>query len=398
MNRNALVNYYRKASFVLKIIRYLLTLIFIFFLISCTLIFRKDITVENIQLLAKYVSLGGGSSRHYEESIPINASDGADIFMLRDNIAVADKTGISLYDLSGDKLFNYRFSYSKHATVNDSHNILVYDIKGNEISIFNSFSRVFSQKYPYSVRCADINEKGFAVITGEKGYRSALIVYNDNFKEQFRWLSEDNYLTSISLSPDGKKVAVATAKSEDGIYKCGIRIFDIKEEEPCAVSGYFDELPIYISYSSDGENLYAVTDSGIIFCNSELKKTNYRKFNQSKIDSYHICDDVIVLCEVNNLSESSMTVTAFDNLGEKKFEFNVNDKVCDTVVKNDFAFVLGNDCVYKYKIHDNGTCTLVAYATISKPFGTVLCDSEGNCYIAGKSEIVRVDFTEKEEI
>lgn len=392
MNSNKTGNYYHKSSFALKISRYLVILLFIIFLISCTLIYRNDITVENIQFLAKYITLNDGSSHYYKDEFPISASKSSDIFMLRDNVAIVDKSGIALYELSGSKLFNYSYSYSSPACVRDTHNILIHDIKGNELSIFNSFSRVFSQKYPYSVKCADINEKGFAVITGEKGYRSALIVYNDSFKEQFRWLSEENYLSAIALSPSGNTVAVSAVKSENGLYNCCVKIFDISKEDPVYTSTEFDELPLNIKYSEDGKNLYVITDSGIHFYDLKLNEISYYKFNQSKIEKYYTHEDMILLCELNNLSGNSVTVIALDFNGNKLFEFNINDTIHDIALGSSKIFALGTDCIYKYEYDSDKSCKLESYITLNEQYNSILCDSEENCYVTNESSVIKVNF------
>jgi len=393
---NKIGNYYQKSSFCLKLARYIIVLTFIVFLISCILIYRNDITVENIQFLAKYITLNDGSSNYYKDEFQINATDDSDIFMLRDNVVVSDKNGIDLYELSGTKLFNYDFSYSSPAVATDTHNILVYDIEGNELSIFNSFSRVFSQKFPFSVRCADINEKGFSIITNEKGYRSALVVYNSNFKETFRWLSEENYLSALSLSPNGKNVAVSTVTAEKGAYKSAVKIFDITKEEPEYVSKEFDELPLVVSYSEDGKHIYVITDGGIHFYDSKLNETRFIKFNQSKIENYFTYKDMLILTEKNNLSGNSMTLTALSADGTQLFDVDVNDEIYDIAIGRDKIFTLGNDCVYMYS-YSSKECKLISAKTVNTRYNSILTDSEQNCYLANNSTIVKLDFNIKEQ-
>ncbi len=396
MDNKTIGNYYKKSAFSVKLLRYAVILVFIVFLISCTLIYRNDITVENIQFLAKYITLGGGSSRYYDEEFSINAYDDSQIFMLRDNVAIVNNTGVALHELSGNKLFNYSYSYSTPAFVSDEHNILIYDIDGSEISIFNSFSRVYSQKYPYSVRCADINDNGFAIITSEKGFRSALVIYNSNYDEIFRWLSEENYLSALSLSPNGRNAAVSTVKSDNGAYKCTIRVFNTSKEEPEYTSKEFDELPIYLSYSENGKNIYCITDSAIRFYNSDLTEIAVHKFNQSKICDFYTSDDMLFITESNNLSGNSVTVTGFNTVGEVIVSINVADEVHDTAIVNNKIFALGSDCVYRYEFADGNKGNQTGYKMLTEQYNSILCDSDENCYLANNSEVIKVDFTDIE--
>ncbi len=396
MDNKTIGNYYKKSAFTVKLLRYAVILIFIVFLISCTLIYRNDITVENIQFLTKYITLGGGSSRYYDHEFSINAFDDSQVFMLRDNLAIVNNTGIALHELSGNKLFNYSYSYSTPAYVSDEHNILIYDIDGNEISIFNSFSRVYSQKYPYSVRCADINENGFAVITGEKGYRSALIVYNNNYDEVFKWLSEENYMSALSLSSNGRNAAVATVRSNNGAYKCSIRIFSTSKETPEFISKEFDELPVYLSYSENGKYIYCITDSTIRFYNSDLTELSVHKFNQSKINNFYSSGDMIFITESNNLSGNSVTLTGFNIKGEEIVSINVSDKVHDVSIVNDKIFTLGNDCVYRYEVSETSKGKQTGYKMLTEQYNNILCDSDENCYLANNSSVAKINFTDIE--
>lgn len=397
MDNKSLGSYYKKSAFALKLLRYAVILIFIIFLISCTLIYRNDITVENIQFLAKYITLGGGSSRYYDSEFSINAYDDSEIFMLRDNVAIVGNTGIALHELSGNKLFNYTYSYSTPAFVSDDHNILVYDIDGNELSIFNSFSRVYSQKYPYSVKCADINEKGFAVITSDRGYRSALIIYNSSFDEIYRWLSEENYLSALSLSPNGRNAAVATVRSDGGAYKCGIRVLNTSKEEPEYISEEFDELPVFLRYSQNGRQLYAITDSAIHFYNSDLTEITQHKFNQSKINNFYTYEDLVFITESNNLSGNSVTLTGFDTSGNEVVSINISDEVHDVAIVNDKIYTLGNDCVYRYTFGEQNKGSSDGYVMLTEQYNSILCDSDENCYFASNSSVVKAEFNETEE-
>ena len=146
MNNTEPEKYYQKAALAVKITRYIATFLFIVFVLSCIFIFRSDITVENIQYLMKYADFYDNTEVPDSAEISVNADSESHVFMLRDNLAVVSRSGIGLYEFSGKKLFNYSLAYSDPGVSSDGRDILVYDITGNEISIFNSFSRVYSQK------------------------------------------------------------------------------------------------------------------------------------------------------------------------------------------------------------------------------------------------------------
>jgi len=389
---NKISNYYQNSSFAVKMVRYFVTLLFILFLLSCILIFRTDITIENIQLLSKYLSLTEYASHTYEDEFPITASDSSDITMLRNNLAIVGNNNISLYELSGQKLFSYNYSYSSPAFDRDEHNILVYDIQGSELTIFNSFSRVYSQKFPYSVKCADINSSGFAVVSNEKTYRSALLVYNDNYKEVFRWLSADNYITSIALSENGRNVAACTTASLDGSYNSSVKIFSINSTDATHSVSIGDELPVSIGYSSDGSTVYVITDSSIRFYSTSLDELSVYKFNQSKIDRFFENENLLILTERNNLSGNSMSLIGLDKNGNEIFNLNVRDEICDIAIGKNKFFALGEHSIFEFSIQEDGSYAQSGIRGIDEKYTSVVCDTSDNCYICTNSSVTQITF------
>ena len=163
------------------------------------------------------------------------------------------------------------------------------------------------------------------------------------------------------------------------------------------MSDSFDELPIYISYSQNGKDIYVITDSNIKFYTSKLDfKTSY-KFNQSKIENYYTHADMILLTELNNLSGNSTKLLAFDTSGNKLFDFNINDSVTDISIGKQHIYALGNDGVYSYGFDSDYKYEFQGTAPINERYNSILCDSEENCYIVSDTKVVRVNFSNNGE-
>lgn len=393
INNSMMGNYYSRFAFITKIIRYFCTLAFILFLLSCILIFRNDITIENIQLITKHITFGAGSSAAYTDEFPISANESSEVFMVRDNLAVVDKSGISLYELSGQKLFNFRYAYSTPAAVSDKHHTLVYDINGDEIAIYNSFSRVYTEKFPYSVRCADINENGFAVVSNAKTYRSSVYVYNSDYNKRiFEYYSADNYITSLALSQKARELAISCVSSDDGSFDSSIKLFDVRSQNPTHTFELPGEMPVKIGYSSDEENIFAITDSNIHFFTSKLKNIKSYKFNQSKTDFYRIKNDIIVLTEKNNLSGNSMKVIGFKTDGSELFSLDVNDELYDLAIGNDKMFALGKHSVFEFSKDDDGKYRQTGVRAVDTKYNHIVTDTKDNCYITNSSSCIKITF------
>ena len=391
-------NYYKKSSFSLRIARYVVTFLFIIFIISCILVFRSDVTVDNIQLLSKFISLDDGSSLFYTEEFSVTATDEAECFMLRDNLGILNGSNFSLYYLSGQKLFSYDLSYSSPAAAFNDHNILCYDVGGNNASIFNSFSKLKSFEFEFPILSAYITKDHLAVATSDDTHKSAVIVYEylnstGDYEEIFRLYSSEKYVTNVCLTDDGDKLLVCSSSSKSGSFDCSISIYDVYSDSASPVHSVkiTNELPIKAQFSNDADDIFAVTDSGVIFFDENLSETSSHRFNQSKTEAFYIGNDLIVLTERNNLSGNSMLLTGLSKDGDVVFSINTSDEIRDVAFAKDKIFALGDDGVYEYS-KTSGEYKLTNSSPLASRYNSIVSDKSGNCYIISNSYVKRIDF------
>jgi len=396
-NKPNLSKYYSRAANFVKLTRFAVILVFIFFLLSCILVFRDDITLDNVQYLMKYADFYDSSLAADNAEISISADSESHMLTIRDNLAVVSRSGIGLYEFSGHKLFNYAFSYSSPAAVHDDRNILVYDIKGTGLSIFNSFSRIFTQEYPYGVKTACINPAGFAVVTGESSYRSVAIAYNGKYEEIFRWECADRYITSIDLSEDASKLLCSAVNSSDGVYDTQVVIYDTHSGKVLFEKSITDELALKVSFSKDDDSIFVLTDSMMYFLNSSLEEKSSYKYNQSKCEDFFVNDEMIVITESNNLSGNSMEIIGFDYSGNKLFSENADSKVTDVSIGKEHIFALSPQCVYVYSINENMSLSLKDKILTNTNYTYILSDSSERFVLANTKKAVRFSSDSEEK-
>ncbi len=390
--------YYQNSAFILKVFKYISILLFVIFLISCVVIFRKDITIENIQLLAKFINFDGSSS-NYTDEFTVTAGEDSDIIMLRDNLGIINHNNIGLYDLSGQKLFNYNFSYSTPSVDYDEHSIIVHDIDGNEMSIFNSFSKIKSFKYSGSVLSADVDGDYFAVITKDDAYYAILKVYKYDYQERdyidiFTLKSSSSYLTSVGISGNGRYVIVSTADADEGKYNCYVNIYNTASNDITPLYSYCigNELPFEVGFDSHSSSVYAITDSAVHFFDSKLNLTNTYKFNQSKVENYYESDDLLILTEKNNLSGNSVMLIGFSKQGENIFNINVGDEIYDVSIGKKKIFALGKYKVYEFSPDDDKVYSQTNEQALSSKYFSIVCDTDDNCYVVNDSYVTKIKF------
>lgn len=397
MNENKrLFEYFSKSSFYIKIAKFAAIILMLVFSISCIISFRKDINIENIQLLSRFISLDGSSS-HYTDEFPVTVKEDSDVIMLRDNVAVISNGNISLHDLSGRKLFSYNYSMSSPAVSCDDHYILVYDIGGSEATVFNSFSKIKTFKFDFPIYSADIKNDHIAVVTGNDLSRTILYVYKFDNKEKdyvLRYSKQfDRFINSVSLAENGKQAFVSTISSLNGKYDCLLSVFDTDSTSSSPILSYpsESELPVKVSISKNGAELYAVTDSSLMFFGKNLQNINTYHYNQNKISGYYSNNSLIVLTERNNLAGNSMKLTVLSSDGTKVRDFTVSDEIYDVSIGKNFVYALGKNSVYRYAVATDNI-EQDSTSPIDVKYHSVVCDTQDNCYLVSFTLVSKVTF------
>ena len=389
--------YYHRSAHLLRLAKYASVVALVLFLISCIVIFKKDITIQNIQLLAKFISFDS-SSEEYDDEFTTTANSGSEIFMLRNNLGVVNKNNISLYDLSGQKLFSYNFSLSIPSVVHDSHNIIVHDIGGNSLTVFNSFSKLKDFKFSGEVLSSDIVENFFCVVTRDETFTSVLKVFEYSYHERDYLekftLKSSNHITSCAISHNGRYVAVSGTDSKDGNFTSYLHVYDTSSSSATPTHSFdlSNELPIKIGINAANSKYYAITDSSVHFLSAKPDENTFYKFNQSKVDKFYESDEMIIITEKNNLSGNSVLLTALSKSGESLFEINVPDVIYDISIGKNKVFALGKSKVYEISKDKDEIYSIFRTCDIKAKHFAIVSDTDDNCYIHNDSYISKVTF------
>lgn len=390
-----LFEYFSKSAFYIKISKFAAIILFLIFSISCVIIFRNDITVENIQLLTKFITLDGSSS-HYSDEFSVTVKEESDVIMLRDNVAIINNNNISLHDLSGRKLFSYNYSMTSPAVSHDDHYILIYDIGEKEACVFNSFSKIKTFKFDFPIYSADIRGDYVAFVTGNDLSRSSLSVYKFDNREKDYVLNYnklfDKFINNASLSDNGKNVLVSSVSSNNGKYDCNIMIFDCQSDSSTPSETYSTvELPIKTYFNSNASNALSVTDSSVHFFDKNLDVNNSYLFNQSKVSSFYFDNNYLVISEKNNLAGNSNKITIFSSEGNTVRTINIPDEIYDITIGHKYIYALGKEGVYRYSVLENNKSDDTVFP-IEARYHSIICDTADNCYLVGYTLISKVNF------
>ena len=327
---------FRTAKFVILIVLFAL-------LLTGLVAFRDEITLENVRYLIKYLNFGSESTG--EVSPIVYDADSSNRFeVYRGDLAVVNPSGLTLYEQSGKVALTDSFRMSNPTiSVGDKY-LLVYDLGGYNLRVYNSFSLLFEKNFNI-IRCADINNNGFfSVATSEKGYHSAVITYNSDFKEISRSLFSDKFTADLSLS-DGGNLTVATLRTTDSgtLTSDFVTVRTGTDDESRTVTRE-DEMPLLVG-NAGNRTAFVLTDR-TLYAVSGDKVNGERDLSEKQVEKCVFGDGVCAVTENELLVGVNLSLTIYDETLTPLLTRRFSTPVQDLAAEGKKVFVLTRDMLY----------------------------------------------------
>lgn len=331
--------YYHKLTFRVSVLKYILAAFTIGFILFCFTQYRSEITIENFRYMLKFfdfttdsASAGGQIALDLDRNFVAKG--------LRNNIAVADKSGLSIYDYSGKRLFHSSFRTDNTALATSSKYVYAYDIGGNTVKIFNTYSETKSFDYDYPVIGLTNNAAGaFGVITSAPDYKSAVIVYNKEFQQIFTRYFGESYVVSLAINRQGNKVAMLINSVTGGDYLCELLEFDLEQEEPLNKLKFIGEMPLKLQYCYDG-TLMILTSKALRMYDTSFNQKNEMFFGENTPSSYYFTDDYAIMTYIVGSVRGTSRVDIYKNDGTLARSVELDEGIVEIVSDKDKAYVL----------------------------------------------------------
>lgn len=217
---------------------------------------------RNISMIVS--DIAAGFTRGDGFPIEIDGSTVRDAEIVGGALALITDTGVLAYNKSGGEIKNELHEYGSAAWDVVGNRLLAYDVGGLGLRLDSKSTNAFKKKYDEKIITADYSKSGrFAVITETSRRLCELKVYSKDETEIFKWGSSDNYATALSLSPNGKFVAVAAVNVEGAELSSKIIAFSVADGKELFRYSIGDRLVLSMEYLADGR-ISLITDSAAI--------------------------------------------------------------------------------------------------------------------------------------
>ncbi len=198
-----------------------------------------------------------------------DAKSDYDYSIYGDGILYANSQSVKMYTNEGSYESEVLFGAHNPYVDTCGDYAVLCDINSSKIALLKDKNNIGQIELKQPVVFAKVNSKGdVAAVTSEKGYKSAVYIYDKKGNEKYIWHSGSGYITDIELSENGKSFVVLAINSENEKINSIITWFDINKEQPYGQV----IIPDCFAYRlvSDGDDAFVIANSGIY-------KTDYKE-------------------------------------------------------------------------------------------------------------------------
>lgn len=334
--------YYSSVSFGYRIAKYISIVLLVVFVIFSFTFLRKDITLENLRYLLKFISFTNTETSITAPKISYASGDPNRLDLFIGDLCTLSPSGYALYDSQGNQIMSEQINYASPVLKTNARFALCYDLDGSEFTILNTFTLLYEGTSEFPITDATIADDGsFAIASSSREYRTAITLYNSDFEAISRVYKND-HLMALEYMPDASKVAVMTAGAENGEFYTKIELVVPGETSPTS-SAVIDGLGYSLYYLTDG--IAVVTDEGVCFFDGEL---NLRASTQhtTQLAMTDASDKYLVVVYSDGVIGKSYTMRVFDVNGRIAYEGEFSGKLVgtDSDDSGDYIFILtGNE-------------------------------------------------------
>lgn len=367
--------YYSSVSLGYRIAKYISIVVLVVFVIFSFTFLRKDITLENLRYVLKFISFTNTETSITAPKINYASGDPNRLDLFIGDLCTLSPSGYALYDSQGNQIMSEPIHYSSPVLKTSDRFALCFDLDGSEYTILNTFTLLHEGTSEYPITDAAITDGGsFAIASSSREYRTAVTVFNSDF-EPISKIYKNDHLMAIEFTPDASKLAVMTAGAENGEFYTKIE-FIIPGQTEVLYSAALDGLGYSLYYLDDG--IAVVTDESVHFFDNEL---NLRSSVNHTTQLAMTDASGKYLCAVysDGVIGKSYELRVFDANGRVSYEGNFEGKLVgvDSDESGDYIFILTGN-------------TLSRINLINKKIGTITVESDAIGLLVSSKENVLV--------
>ncbi len=285
---------------------------------------------------------------------PITIVQGATVKNLDGNVLLYSKDGASCMDSRGNAVWNRTYEMQTPMISICGQMMAIGDYNGRSVYVMDKYGEkgVVNTNLPLRALC--VSENGVVATILDDADITRIYVYdgNENTEKPIinakATMDKSGYPVSVSLSPNGKLMAISYLYVDSGNMKSSVAFYNFgevgKNETDNYVSGYdyLDTIVPYVQFM-DNETAFAVSDDRIVFFSGIEKPTSIASnLLDGEVQSIHYSEDYVGLVFNDQSGEAAFRVDVYDKTGNKIHSQLFDIEYADIIFSKD-QIIIYND-------------------------------------------------------
>ena len=273
-------------------------------------------------------------------SYPTNVSQ--DFTLYRQGLAVAGNTSVTVFTATGRQTVSRNVQYQNPVAVGTGKYLLVYELEGNQYSLYNSYTQIHTGKSSAPIRCATMSPCGmYAVVTESEQYSSVVELYSSDFELMGRY-SYPDYVTDVAIDDKGNHLAVLVSRVQDGAFLTELKIYQPKSDQIYSQLELGNGLGLQCGFTDSG-HLSVLCGDGVYYVSVRGKLLMEMPFEGQTLTAFDMTSQgcVAVLKKSGNILDHSVIV--FDKSGKEIYRGELKQNVQSVAMGDKEFFVMNPD-------------------------------------------------------
>lgn len=261
---------------------------------------------------------------------------------------VLTDTNLSAFSNSGKDIFTYSHGFEKAVLKSSETRALIFSQGGTTLKIYNLSDNIKEYKTDKPIINADIARNGnYAVATYSDSYATEVSVFDKKSKLIFKCNSAKDTVNSLTLSPDGKFLVIATFNANDGNLNSKITVYDIKSNSEKPVAVFEINENIVYQLSSFKKGFYVAASDNVFYI--DWKTFSKKEFDtELQIDMFRSSKDGAVAVFNLESNKTDNIITPISTKGEKISSFKFNGIISDIRFINGHIYCMSEAKIYLF--------------------------------------------------
>ena len=294
--------------------------------------FNTDkLTWHNVSNFIQYGVLNRRSEEHFPLDIKGVGVNSGNFIRMGQDVCYASDTKTQLLNNYGRSEFSHQHAFINPVLTVGKQGVLVYNLGGSGYQMIDKEGKLYSGTAEDNILLADYGDNGsYAIVTENSGYLSKLYVYDEKHEQIFAYSFADYYVTSVSLSSNGKSAVVSGVSALNGAEIASVYVLDFTKDTPLYFSEFEDNYIYSIEYLSE-KYVCAVGRSASYIVNTDNGEVDEKSYEGSNLTAFDINTDTdtFTLSLSGSGDGRNCDIVTYAISGSEEKKFSVDEKVID---------------------------------------------------------------------